>query len=335
MSSILRKSQAVGLAPTDMSKQGLLDALAENSKAALINDVDGTPRPFDYHFLTICISELSNFMSQYDHALAGLLTDIFDCVPMVEEKKRHGQGKTIPFPGVSFIMGTATENLGKTISRDMWGSGFMARVIMVFSAEKVIPADMFEVQTNDETIADEISNRLRAVGNLKGPMYWEPAARSRLQTFRETQEDGAPLHNLLTNYVTRRWLHLGKLCMVAALANTRMTVTEADVHRATTWLLDAESEMCEVFKDMASNEDGQVFEDMRGEMWQIHLKLRQPIPHPWIVRFLSKRISAYSIPRTIEIAEAAGYMARVAGTSGEDAQYIPSHPGKTLDHGII
>ena len=111
MSEMLRKSQAVGLAPTDMTKQGLLDALVGFSKGAVIDGL-----PFDYHFMSICISELSNFMSQYDAALAGLLTDLFDCPPINEEKKRSGAGKTIPFPGISFIIGTATENLGNTIS---------------------------------------------------------------------------------------------------------------------------------------------------------------------------------------------------------------------------
>lgn len=318
MSVLLRKSQAVGIAPNDLTKQGLLDCLAENARAAMI---DG--RPFDYHFLTICISEMSNFMSQYDHALAGLLTDLFDCPPTNEEKKRSGAGKMIPYPGISFIMGTATQNLGDTISTEMWGSGFMARVIMVFSAEEIVPPNMFTVVPRNEALADEISTGLRRIGELKGEMLWADKAQALLQVFRETQKIGAPLHNRLSHYVTRRWLHLGKLCMIAALSEERMIVEEEDYLLAHSWLLEAESVMPEIFKDMTHHEDGQVLEELRQTFMLAQMKSQQPVPHRYLVQFLTQRVSAYQVPRMIEIALAADYFRRMAGTEGDDALYIP------------
>ena len=330
MSEMLRKSQAVGLAPTDMTKQGLLDALVGFSKGAVIDGL-----PFDYHFMSICISELSNFMSQYDAALAGLLTDLFDCPPINEEKKRSGAGKTIPFPGISFIIGTATENLGNTITKDMWGSGFMARVIMVFSAQEVVPKNSFAKVEQNEALAEEISLGLRQIGELKGEMIWEPEAQERLNYMRHHQKEGAPVHNRLAHYVTRRWMHLGKLCMIAALNDCRMTVREEDYLQAYSWLQAAEAEMTEVFKDMISHEDGAIYEEMRSQMFQQHLKTRKPLPVQWIHRFLSTRVSSYSQARFIEVAEAAGYISRVAGTNGDDAMYIPSPPDGTSNPGVI
>ena len=67
MTKILRGvPERCGIAPNDMTKQGLLDALVANSKGAVYNG-----RPFDYHFLAICVRELSNFMSDYDKQMAG------------------------------------------------------------------------------------------------------------------------------------------------------------------------------------------------------------------------------------------------------------------------
>lgn len=322
MSVVLRKSQAVSIAPTDMTKQGLLDALAGCGKGAMIEG-----KPFDYHFMAICISELSNFMSQYDGDLAGLLTDLFDCPPFNEEKKRSGAGKMIEFPGLSFVMGTATQNLGATITKDMWGSGFMARVIMIYCAEEVIPANMFETQVADEAIAEEISIGLKRIGEMKGPMTWDYEAQLALVHFRKNQKDGAPIHNLLENYVTRRWLHLGKLCMIAALADERMHVELEDVATAKSWLFDAESEMPEIFKGMVSHEDGQIYEEMRQQMFVIHMRTRTPIHVSWIYEFLSSRVSSFSVKKIIEVAEAANYIQRCAGTEGDDAKYIPTVPG--------
>lgn len=321
MSVVLRKSAAVTIAPTDMTKQGLLDALAQCSRASI---VDG--RPFDYHFMAICISELSNFMSQYDHALAGLLTDLFDCPPINEEQKR-GRGDesiVIPFPGISFIMGTATENLGNTITKDMWGSGFMARVIMIYSAEEIIPDDMFAAPEVNEVLAEQISVGLRRVGQMKGDMTWTPEAQKALREFRIKQKHGAPIHNRLAHYVTRRWLHLAKLCMIAALSQESQEVELADFLRAKRWLLDAEEEMPEIFKDMVSHEDGQVYEELRTFLFTEYMtKGKVPISVPALHQFLAKRVSTHSVARVIEIALASDYMRRIAGTSGDDALYVP------------
>lgn len=327
MADILRRSQAVNLAPTDMTKQGLLDALAECAKGAVIFDDHGITQPFDYHFMAICISELSNFMSSYDPALAGLLTDLFDCPPMNEEKKRSGAGNSIPFPGISFIMGTATQNLGNTISDELWGSGFMARVVMIYSDLEVIPLDMFAVNKRDEALEDQLTIALRRIGELTGPMIWERAAQEELRDFRERQKVGAPLHNLLTFYVTRRWLHLGKLCMISALADERMVVRQEDVALAKSWLFAAEAVMPEIFKDMISHEDGQIYKSLNDALWGLYSRTKQPIHYAWIARWLAQKTANHSVERFILLAEKMNYIQRVAGTSGDEAEYIPTMPG--------
>lgn len=268
-------------------------------------------------------------MSKYDMELTGLLTDLFDCPSVNEEVKRtHNKGKLIPSPGISFIMGTATQNLGATISTEMWGSGFMARVIMVYSADEIIPDNMFEVIPTDDKVADELVIGLRRIGEMKGPMSWDPVAQTLLHTFRVNQKDGAPLHNRLTHYVTRRWLHLGKLCMIAALSDERQHVDADDFDTALAWLHAAEYEMPEIFKDMVSHEDGQVHEELRAYLYTLYTKGGKiPIHASVIYQFLSKRVASHSIQRIIEVTIAADFIRRVAGTEGDDALYIPQVNG--------
>lgn len=328
MTGLLRKAQCCGLAPNDLTKQGLLDALADCTGAAII---DG--RPFDYHFMAICISELSNLMSQYDKALAGLLTDLFDCPAINEERKRSGAGEAISFPGISFLMGTATRNLGDTIPTELWGSGFMARVIMIYSDQKVIPKDIFKKVSGNTALEEQIVLGLSRIGELKGEMMWMQEAQGLLQNFMETQEVGAPTHMRLTDYVTRRWLHLGKLCMISALSEERLVVHAADYHRAFSWLNSAEKVMPEIFKDMVHHEDGQILDELRQTFYQIYIgSNRQPVHYSVLAQFLSKRASSYQVPRMIDIACAADYFRRVAGTDGEDAYFVPQpNYGKPAD----
>lgn len=333
MTVMLRKSQAVALAPDDMTKQGLLDVLQESGRGVILNG-----RPFDYHYLTICGSELANFMSKYDLDLTGILTHLFDCPPANEEKKRgHDKGKLIPSPGISLIMGTATENLGATISSEMWGSGFMARVIMVFAAEEVIPEDMFAKVARNEPLADELTTALRRMKDLIGPMEWTPDAQRALLRFRRNQKEGAPVHARLTFYITRRWLHLAKLVMIAALSEERLEVTEADFHMGLSWLLSAEAEMPEIFKDMMTHEDGAIYEDLRQFVFMLHSKggQRRPIHASVLYDFLKSRAATYAVPKILEIAEAAYVIQRVAGTTGTEALYVPGNMGGRPPPGVL
>lgn len=332
MSSLLRKSGAVNIAPNDMTKQGMLDILGASGKGSIING-----RPFDYHFLAIIVSEMSNFMSKYDADMAGILTDLFDCPPFNDEKKRtNDKGKLIPFPGISFLLGSATQNLGHTISAEMWGSGFMARVIMVYSGNAVLPPSMFGVSPQRPELEESIVVNLRKIGELCGPMKWEPEAIAALDHFVHNGADGAPLHARLANYNTRRWLHLTKLAMISALSELRMTVTGTDFETAFCWLSEAESNMTEIFKDMQTHEDGEVHEEMRSQMYALYsMNGRKPISHATLNYFLSKRVASHTIPRIIEVALAGDYFRRVAGTSGDDALYIPQPPKGSKDLGAF
>lgn len=331
MEELLRKSQAVSLAPNDCTKQGLLDSLGDCGKGAIL---DG--KPFDYHFLHASVAELSNFMAKYDLELAGILTDLWDCRSFNDEKKRSGAGKLIPYPGISLLVGTATENLGNTIPNEMWGSGFMARVIMVYSAEEVIPKDMFVSNPRSEELATAIALGFRKIGALKGPVKWEPETQRLLMDFRINSKKDAPLHNRLEHYGIRRWMHLAKVIMVSALSDQRMVITPEDFHRALAWLTEAEGFMPEVFKGMNTHEDGAIYEEMRSQMFGAYLRgNRNPIPASVLYAFLSTRVGSHSVERMVEIAVAAGYFNRCAGTSGHDAMYIPQPPLGTKMSGVI
>lgn len=323
MGEILRKSGAVGIAPNDLTKQGLLDALSNCKKGCLINGV-----PFDYAFMALHISELSNFMDQYDTALAGLLTALFDCEAVNEEQKRGKGEKSVIInnPGISFVMGTATQNLGNTISDNMWGSGFMARVIMVHSADKIVPKDMFAQVDVDETTRGELEIGLRRLGEVSGPMGWTDGAQDLMRDFRLNNETEAPIHNRLTHYTTRRWMHLCKLCMIAALSDERMTVEADDFLLALSWLVAAEVNMTEIFKDMQTHSDGQIHEELRSAMFHIFSLARRPIHHSLLAKWLSQKVASHQVPHIIAVALAAEYFIRVAGTHGDDAEYIPQGP---------
>lgn len=314
---LLLKSRAVLVAPNDVTKQGLLDALLNAPRTFTTEG-----RLATFHYLTLSISELSNFMANYDIDLAGILTDLYDCPPVNEEWKRsHGEAKLINNPGLSFIIGTATQNLGNTISPEMWGSGFMARIIIIFSSDEVIPGDMF-AEVAESAVSDaELIDGLKRISALTGQFDWHPEAQIMLNAFRLRSRGEDSIHNRLAHYHTRRWFHLGKLAMTAALSDFTLTLTPTHMELALGWLAEAELAMPEVFKDMISHEDGAIYEELHRAFFTWQMRSRKPVLHSMLVNWLRKRVASHQVERIIQIACSADLFRRTSGTTGDDSEY--------------
>ncbi|WCD44103.1 hypothetical protein Kuura_025 [Caulobacter phage Kuura] len=329
MGETLRKSSTVKLAPNDVSKQSLLDALQDAKDGVTGPEFVGGVETF--HYLALVIRELSNFMSQYDGQLAGLMTDIFDNPPVNEERKRtNNNGNAIVKPSLSMIAGTATKNLGKTISGDLWGQGFMSRIILIYSADQP-KVEFFGAGEAKRTDTDpELVKRLSRIGALKGAMVWTPEAQEAFKTWYSNGCAPIPQHAKLVEYNARRFLHVTKLAMTSALADERMEITHADFWRARMWLEQAERAMPEIFKEMTVHSDGEVLKELHMHMWSEYTRTKKPIPAVTLTAFLFTRVAARDIARLLEVAENGGLMDRMAGTSGPTAQYKPL-PGNAAD----
>lgn len=332
MTNALRKAEVLRMAPNDMTKQSLLDRLGE--KASVLSLPGPPPVIIDYHALYIVSRELSNFMSQYDGDLAGLLTDLFDCPPENDEQKRsHNRGRAIVKPTLSLIAGTATKNLGKTISGDLWGQGFMSRVILVHSAEQH-KVDIFAFENDELAVSDynpsgvvpsELVETIREIAKLKGPIRWAEAAREAFNHWRmEKNCEPVPRHSKLVEYAARRWLHVAKLSMISALSDLRMTVELEDFRRGKMWLEQAEAGMPEIFREMATHSDGEVLREFHHAMWQ--LAATRPgklVRYEDMVAWLSQRVASRDVERMIVTATDGGWFGRTAGTQGSSATYRP------------
>lgn len=332
----LRKSDTTKIAPNDVTKQSLLDRLSKSGSAVTF---EGPPAAIlDYHFMAVGIRELSNFMSQYDRDLAGLLTDLFDNPPVNDETKRSGAGAVIVRPGLSLLAGTATKNLGVTIGKDLWGQGFMSRVIMVYSAEQN-ELNFFADEAGVETVSSEtvslnmeLVHKLSRIGNLKGRVYWSPEAQKAFKEWADGNFSPFPSHPKLVEYCARRFLHVAKLSCIFAMASERMVIEGDDFLRARTWLEKTERSMPEIFKEMTMHSDGEVARELHMHCYALWTMDRKKwIPYSTMASFLMTKVATRDIKRIIENAEEAGMFDRKAGTQGVSAEFRPRADGQLKD----
>ena len=84
--------------------------------------------------------------------------------------------------------------------------------------------------------------------------------------------------------------------------------------------------MTEIFKDMQTHGDGQIHEELRSAMFHLFIQEHRPIHHSLLAKWLSQKVGSHQVAHIIAVALAAEYFVRVAGTHGDDAQYIPQGP---------
>lgn len=331
----LRKSDTVKIAPNDVTKQSLLDRLAKSPGAVTF---EGPPPAIvEFHYMAVGIRELSNFMSQYDRDLAGVLTDLFDNPPVNDETKRSGAGAIIVKPGLSLLAGTATKNLGATIGKDLWGQGFMSRVIMVYSAEQnelnfFADEDGESVISSDTVVLNHpLVAALSRIGGMKGRVYWAPEARAAFKEWADGGFQPAPSHPKLAEYLARRFLHVAKLACIFAMSRESMLIEGRDFFRARQWLERVEREMPEIFKEMTVHSDGEIAKELHMHCFALWVQHKRWIPYSTMASYLMTKVATRDIKRIIENAEEAGMFDRKAGTSGVNALYKPNHDGQLKD----
>ena len=211
---------ATELLPYDVTKGAMLDRLAQYKRFGpdpYAETLDKAEKVV-YHSAFLAVSELGNLVREKDNALLNSLHDLYDCLAVVEEERRYLKNTPIAIvnPSIALLGGTTPSYLSETFPPQAWNQGFMARVIMIYSADMIEP-DLFNEQEIDIALASELVQDLRQVGRLQGKMVFTEDAKKAIVAWQKSGRQPQPEHQRLEHYNTRRMRHALKLSMVAAI----------------------------------------------------------------------------------------------------------------------
>lgn len=313
----LREVPDFHLSPTSMSAASLVDALVE-SKRSIIRLPDS---PLEYNSMTIVADELSAFMHKYDDEIIGNLTTFYDVViPYAQHRRGKEIRIKIKHPQLSILSGTTPSNLLKFMPENAWDQGFTSRVIMVFSDERII-TDVFANEWRG--LPADMLHDLRIINSLSGSFAVTQDYKDAINNWRKLGQPPLPSHPKLTHYNTRRLAHLFKLSMVSAVdrSNT-LLLTKEDFNRAMGWLLEAETDMPEVFKAGSVGSDAKA----QDEVYHYCLVLNKGdgVPEPALVRRARELVPAMAVLRLLEVMERSG-MIKVKGVK-KGVRYFEAIP---------
>lgn len=321
---------ACNLAPVDVTKSALYDYLA-SSKVKRMGPAPeemalGIEGDHHYHSAFLAVSELQDLVRDHDTALLGALHSLYDCLPMITEERRYRADNPIKIPRgqVSLLGGTTPAYIGRTFPAAAWDEGFMARTIIIYSADLIEP-DLFGgdgiSDGLDTDLAAQLVGDLRLIGRLNGRFEFTDDAKATIVAWQKSGQMPKPTHPKLEHYCTRRMRHVIKLAMVASASRSDdMTIHVEDFQEALGWMHEAESQMPKIFLEIVGKSDSQVLNELyhftKG-LWEFPTTKGQSIRRGQIVNFLRNKVPAMQIDKIIDIAVEAELLIKMPTSTGE------------------
>jgi hypothetical protein len=201
---------------------------------------------------------------------------------------------------VSLIAATTPSYLNELMPPGAWDQGFISRVIMVFSGERIMKP-LFGGRAKNPELFKVLSEDLKAIVEVYGRVTWEPKAIIAMENWARSGGPPVPDHPRLQHYTSRRNAHLLKLSMIASLSRSSdLSVSLDDFQTALNWLIEVEFYMPDIFKSMITGGDSASMDEVYHFVHVTYMKEGKPLPEHRIVRFISERVPAHSVMRVFE-----------------------------------
>lgn len=295
------------LAPTSLTWASLVDALVK-AKRTIIRLPD---EPLEYNSMLIAADELGTFMHKYDKEMSDGLSAFYYPYTYGHDRRGGEIRIKIKSPQLSVLCGSTPSNLAELLPEGAWGQGFMSRVVLVFSDERIV-GDDFERQA--VAINPDLTHDLRIINSIVGGYTVSKEYQEAVLLWRKLGEPPVPTHPKLLHYNSRRKEQLYKLSMVSAIDRSNaLVLTKDDFNRAMGWLLEAESLMPDVFKAGAGGGDSQAMDEA---FHMLSVAGPRGLSETRLINFLRERVPAHSVLRVLEIMERSGRIKAYAVAKG-------------------
>ena len=315
---LLKATKKYHIAPNSVTAASFIDALVKAHRTVLLPD----NKILQYHNIFVFAAELGVFLNTHDLNFLSIINELFDHKDSYREERRHSLKEPIeiPRPMTTLLVGSQPGFLATLLPDAAWTMGWTSRMLMVYSSTAPDVPLFGEYKNQDKTMSGLVK-KLDEVADYYGEMKWDQSAIAEMERWRKDKWAPVPDHPKLANYLPRRGtIFMVKLAMIAAMSRGEtLAIRMQDVERARGWLLEIESLMPCIFRDMIMRSDDQVIEEVFQYSFEIYLKHRTPLASAQILRFLAQRTPAEKAERILSLMEKSGIFERVAGTE----TYIP------------
>lgn len=308
------KIKAFRVAPSQMTKASLIDALAKSKQLRLLKGGN-----LVYHSLLVAAEEFQVLLPTYDQEYIATLNEVFNNPDLpYEETRRTGSVREISIdnPQLNILAGVQPSYFVSTFPEEAWTTGFARRILMIYAGEPTFQ-ELFQAETEDmqsSQLWEQLRSKLSRFSTLFGQMEWEEPAAARLGDWHRQGGPPKPQHSKLVHYNNSRTMFVIKLSIVSAVSATgQLIIRDSDVIRALAWLIAAEAKMPDVFREMIGKSDTQVIDELHYMVMTVWAKNKKAVGTGLLWEFLRQRVPSEKIEKILLSAERSGVLFHPAG----------------------
>lgn len=279
------------IAPKSATKEGFLDFLADSAST-----LNTGAKVFEvYHAALVPASEFGNFVPQHDTAWLNVLNELYDCTDDFTTQTRGKGVLKIKNTCMTMLSGSQPQFLADLLPETAFGMGFTSRLLMIYAGQKV-KVSIFNTNPTNAKLYQELKKDLSEIASIAGEFDLSDEALHYLEALHDDDIPPTPTHPKLQNYNGRRLLHLLKLSMVFSISeDSNLHIDKTHVEKALEYLVDVESDMPQIFKEMSVGSHGQVLEEAYQFLQHEFIRAKNPIPEVQLRRFLDRRVPVNQI----------------------------------------
>jgi hypothetical protein len=298
------------LSPQVVSKEKFIQILSKSTKML----EGGQEDVFSCQSAVACfVGELGTFIQSKDYQFMTTLTSLWDNEEKWVSATLARDEETVRNVYVTMLSGTTPKAIGEDFGVAAFGKGFVARVNFIFS-DSYTPPKLFTLKKAVDL--GPLSEDLRTIHNISGELTFTKEAEELFQKWVDEGMLPAPNNPRFHEYLIRRWLHLGKLCVLYSVAEgSSMVITRAHYEKAKDTLLEAERGMNNVFEFVGASNVAEALRNAASWLRTEYEKSGLPIEEARLKQVLLADISPQHLDSTVREIVASGY-ARMVVSKG-------------------
>lgn len=288
--------------PENPTRKSFLETLQKSPRSYM--NGTGATEPMIFCAMSTPASELGVLFSAGDKDFFSAMSDLYDNKDQFSAPRSTTRSVNLERPTVNILGGATPDYLGEIFPDIAWGQGFTSRLIFIYGTEVHDPnLDVFKPQTKN--LQAQLQADLDKISKLAGEFIWETPAMDALNKWVGQKLPPVPEHSRLIHYRGRRGAHVLKLCMISAVSRRQSLIVGLDDFlRARKWLLDAETQMPDVFRAIKSKSDEQLILEAHQHAYSKYSSLirekRQPLPEQILWEFIQERTTSERVQGIIQ-----------------------------------
>ena len=246
---LLRKVEDIPFSAECQTKESLVKELATYSRSYQ-NPEDNSL--VVYTPITVCVTELSQFLGASNAHMIDFLTTIYD-LEIYDAKTKNKGMETIMGPYVTLLACTTPSWITARLRDDVISGGFSRRALFVYETERSSRITFPEVLPEAQAAWERLTEYGKKLKDIHGPFSWTKAAIEFYDNWYQTLK--IPDDPTTSGYFETKQMQLLKISMLVSLSERLDLVLEQNhIETGLSLLSLVERNLSKVFEGIGRNE---------------------------------------------------------------------------------